>query len=192
MTRPWPDPTPEMVDSPEFEAVWQCIKDWDINVPDVGYWHGATGNHVRAILDALREATEKPRDLTVTRVDKLRADVERNANLLIAHVDEHGVAYNIAGESIGTTGTTGDECSGAVGEQHREKKMHPFTYEFQMPTNEQKALMAEARKAALEYANLLDRVIPEGPDKTFVIRQLRTVAMWVNVAITRHPDGSPR
>lgn len=52
----WPDPTPEMLASPEFEAVWQCIKRWDINVPDayVGYC-GATGNHVRAILDALRD-----------------------------------------------------------------------------------------------------------------------------------------
>jgi len=55
--RPWPDPTPEMLETPEFEAVWQCIKRWDINVPDVyaGYC-GATGNHVRAILDALAAA----------------------------------------------------------------------------------------------------------------------------------------
>lgn len=51
---PWPDPTPEMLASSEFEAVWQCIKKWDINVPDryAGYM-SATGNHVRAILDAL-------------------------------------------------------------------------------------------------------------------------------------------
>jgi hypothetical protein len=51
----WPDPTPEMQASPEFEKVWQCIKRWDINVPGayVGY-SGATGNHVRAILDALK------------------------------------------------------------------------------------------------------------------------------------------
>lgn len=50
----WPDPTPEMLKTLEFEAVWQCIKRWDINVPDQysGYC-GATGNHVRAILDAL-------------------------------------------------------------------------------------------------------------------------------------------
>lgn len=50
----WPGPTQEMLDSPKFEAVWQCIKKWDINVPDAyaGY-SGATGNHVRAILDAL-------------------------------------------------------------------------------------------------------------------------------------------
>lgn len=54
---PWPDPTPEMLESPEFEAVWQCIKRWDINVPQAyaGYC-GATGNHVRAILDALKSA----------------------------------------------------------------------------------------------------------------------------------------
>lgn len=50
----WPDPTPGMLSSPEFEAIWQCIKRWDINVPHVyaGYC-GANGNHVRAILDAL-------------------------------------------------------------------------------------------------------------------------------------------
>lgn len=52
---PWPDPTQGMLASPEFEAIWQCIKKWDINVPNVyaGYM-GATGNHVRAILDALK------------------------------------------------------------------------------------------------------------------------------------------
>lgn len=51
---PWPDPTPEMLESPEFNAIWNVIKSWDINVPDVynGYC-GASGNHVRAILDAL-------------------------------------------------------------------------------------------------------------------------------------------
>lgn len=50
----WPDPTPDMLKSPQFEAVWQCIKRWDINVPDVYFGYcGATGNHVRAILDAL-------------------------------------------------------------------------------------------------------------------------------------------
>jgi hypothetical protein len=50
----WPDPTPQMMNDPRFEAVWQCIKTWDINVPGAyaGYM-GATGNHVRAILDAL-------------------------------------------------------------------------------------------------------------------------------------------
>lgn len=50
----WPDPTPEMLESPEFNAVWERIKHWDINVPGAyGGYTGATGNHVRAILDAL-------------------------------------------------------------------------------------------------------------------------------------------
>lgn len=53
----WPDPTPEMLADPKFEAIWQRIKHWDINVPEVysGYC-GANGNHVRAILDALAQS----------------------------------------------------------------------------------------------------------------------------------------
>lgn len=53
--RAWPDPTDEMLADPRFEAVWQRIKSWDISVPEVyGGYCGATGNHVRAILDALK------------------------------------------------------------------------------------------------------------------------------------------
>lgn len=53
----WPDPTPEMLETSMFEAIWQCIKSWDINVPDAynGYC-GATGNHVRAITDAITQS----------------------------------------------------------------------------------------------------------------------------------------
>lgn len=52
--RSWPDPDMGMVGTPQFEAVWEAIKGWDIHVPGAytGYC-GATGNHVRAILDAL-------------------------------------------------------------------------------------------------------------------------------------------
>lgn len=52
--RPWPDPTPEMLADPLFNAIWQCIKTWDISVPGAytGYM-GATGNHARAIFDAI-------------------------------------------------------------------------------------------------------------------------------------------
>ena len=50
----WPDPTPEMLETKEFNAVWNCIKKWDISTEhDNGLYSGATGNHVRAILDAL-------------------------------------------------------------------------------------------------------------------------------------------
>ena len=57
----WPDPAPEMLETAAFEAVWQCIKRWDISVPDAysGY-EGATGNHVRAILDALSDVAQGP------------------------------------------------------------------------------------------------------------------------------------
>lgn len=52
--------------------------------------------------------------------------------------------------------------------------------------------MAACRVAAKEYAETLELELPDGPDKTFILRKLRTVAMWANVAITRNSDGSPR
>ena len=51
---PWPDTTSKMLTDPRFEKIWQAIRTWDIAVP--GHYHGyceATGNHVRAILEAL-------------------------------------------------------------------------------------------------------------------------------------------
>ena len=53
----WPDPTPEMLEDPDFNAIWEAIKTWDISVPEVygNLYSGATGNHVRRILDALKE-----------------------------------------------------------------------------------------------------------------------------------------
>lgn len=53
--RPWPGPTAEMLNGdPLFDAIWGAIKTWDINVPHAysGYM-GATGNHARAIYDAV-------------------------------------------------------------------------------------------------------------------------------------------
>ena len=52
---PWPDPSQEEEDTPEFEAIWQAVKTWDINVPEAyGGYCGATGNHVKAILSSLQ------------------------------------------------------------------------------------------------------------------------------------------
>ncbi len=70
--------------------------------------------------------------------------------------------------------------------------MHQSTYEYLKPTDEQLASMARVRAAAKAYNDVLDKELPEGPDKTFVIRAHRSNAMWVNVAITRLPDGTPR
>ncbi|MBB3521066.1 hypothetical protein [Rhizobium sp. BK456] len=70
--------------------------------------------------------------------------------------------------------------------------MHPSTYEYLLPTEEQKAAMAKLREAAAVYGMALAEILPDGPDKTFVIRNHRSNAMWANVAVTRHPDGTPR
>ena len=74
--RHWPDPTREQVKSPLFEAIWQTIKRWDINVPSAyaGYC-GATGNHVRTILDAIEPYGEKCRAEYQERLDNLAHQV---------------------------------------------------------------------------------------------------------------------
>lgn len=63
--------------------------------------------------------------------------------------------------------------------------MHPST-------EDQIAKMARLRAAAKTYNDILDAELPEGPDKTFIVRAHRANAMWVNVAVTRLPDGTPR
>jgi hypothetical protein len=70
--------------------------------------------------------------------------------------------------------------------------MHPSTYEYLKPTDEQMEKMARVRAAAKAYSDVLAAELPDGPDKTHVLRNHRSNAMWANVAITRHPDGSPR
>ena len=60
MKNKWRDPKPEELDTPEFNAIWETIKHWDIGLPfdlaeDGTRLYGeATGNHVVSILDSLR------------------------------------------------------------------------------------------------------------------------------------------
>jgi hypothetical protein len=70
--------------------------------------------------------------------------------------------------------------------------LHPSTFEYLKPTDAQISDIAVVRKAAADYAAVLDELLPEGPDKTFVLRNHRSNAMWANIAITRQPDGTPR
>lgn len=70
--------------------------------------------------------------------------------------------------------------------------MHSSTYEYLKPSAEQIEAMSRVRAAAKVYGDLLEAALPDGPDKTFIIRNHRSNAMWANVAITRHADGSPR
>lgn len=70
--------------------------------------------------------------------------------------------------------------------------MDRTTFEYLRPTEAQLADMAVVREAAREYFTVIDNVIPDGPDKTYLVRKLREVSMWANIAITRHADGAPR
>ncbi len=70
--------------------------------------------------------------------------------------------------------------------------LHLSTFEYLKPTDAQIEAMAQVRAAAKVYADALDSLLPEGPDKTFILRAHRSNAMWANVAITRQPDGTPR
>lgn len=69
--------------------------------------------------------------------------------------------------------------------------MHSSTYEYLKPTDGQIARMATMREAAKVYGETLE-TLPDGPDKDYLIRRHRETAMWVNVAITRQSDGTPR
>ena len=70
--------------------------------------------------------------------------------------------------------------------------MHPSTFEYLKPSQDQLESMEILRAAVKDYAGVIETLLSDGPDKTYVLRKLREVAMWANVAITRHPDGSPR
>jgi hypothetical protein len=70
--------------------------------------------------------------------------------------------------------------------------MHASTYEYLKPTDDQIETMTQHRAAAKVYGDALAALLPDGPDKTYVIRKHRENAMWANVAITRLPDGTPR
>lgn len=50
-----PSPTESDIKSEEFNAIWDVIKNWDISAPDYynGY-SGASGSHVKLLLEALR------------------------------------------------------------------------------------------------------------------------------------------
>jgi hypothetical protein len=70
--------------------------------------------------------------------------------------------------------------------------MHASTFDYLKPTDEQIERMRRVREAARRFCDVLEFELPDGPDKTYVIRNHRSNAMWANVAITRTADGTPR
>lgn len=70
--------------------------------------------------------------------------------------------------------------------------MHASTFEYLKPTDEQLKQMEVVRCEFFAFACKLEALLPDGPDKTYLLRKQREVAMWANVTITRNADGSPR
>lgn len=66
------------------------------------------------------------------------------------------------------------------------------TYEYLKPTDEQIEKMSLVRNAFKVLSDVLEEQLPAGADKTFIIRNHRSNAMWANVSITRTEDGTPR
>ena len=79
-----------------------------------------------------------------------------------------------------------------VAQEPRQQTLHKSAFEYLKPTDKQMARMAIIRTQVAILAGEMGASIPDGPDKTYLLRKLREVAMWANVAITRHPDGTPR
>jgi hypothetical protein len=70
--------------------------------------------------------------------------------------------------------------------------LHPSTFDYLKPTDEQMNTMGAVREAFSVFTKTIGPLLPDGPDKTYLLRQLRECGMWANIAITRNPDGSPR
>lgn len=70
--------------------------------------------------------------------------------------------------------------------------LDPTTFGYLQPAEGQIETMSVLRLAAKAYADALIANLPDGADKTFILRNHRTNAMWANVAVTREADGTPR
>jgi hypothetical protein len=70
--------------------------------------------------------------------------------------------------------------------------LHESTFLYLKPTERQMFVMDEVRTMFKNVTLSLEHSLPDGPDKTHVIRLIRDAAMWSHVAITRNQDGSPR
>lgn len=70
--------------------------------------------------------------------------------------------------------------------------LHESAFLYLKPTDRQLTDMDFVREAYTNLAKVLQSNLPDGPDKTYVLRLIRTAAMWSHTTITRHQDGAPR
>ena len=70
--------------------------------------------------------------------------------------------------------------------------LHRDAFNSVAPSDAQSLAMQKVRAGAREFFEVLERVVPDGPDKTHLVRRLMEVVMWANRAIMHRPDGAPR
>ena len=63
---------------------------------------------------------------------------------------------------------------------------HRFTYHA--PKGDQPARYTEIRDEAKKLAHTINRLCPDGREKSLAITNLEEVVMWANAAIARNPD----
>ena len=110
-TGAWPDPSPEMLETVLFDTIWRTIKTWDVNVPHAysGYM-GATGNHVRAIYEAVAPMLTRP----LPQPSELEADA-RTALIATAEAAATHLKRALAAEAqIAKLQADGDRLAGAL------------------------------------------------------------------------------
>lgn len=68
----------------------------------------------------------------------------------------------------------------------------PDVFQYLKPTSAQQQDMDIIGQAAKDFVDAVHATVPEGPDRTYVIRKFRECVMWANTSIVKMPDGSPR
>lgn len=69
---------------------------------------------------------------------------------------------------------------------------HPQTFEYVTPAGDEEQNLSKLNAATKTFAETLDGLLPDGPDKTYALRTLRTVHSWAAMTIMRDPTGKPR
>lgn len=64
----------------------------------------------------------------------------------------------------------------------------PASYEFVKPSDNQDVKLLAVRNAARSFADVMEKVLPSGPDRAHAFRQFRTAVMWTNYIISRSQD----
>jgi len=70
--------------------------------------------------------------------------------------------------------------------------MHEDVFKHLDPKPEQLDKLKRIQDASKAYAEVLEKEVEDGPDRTYLMRNVRQVDMWAHEAVTRRSDGTPR